>query len=1116
MRPTSKHSAEAEIAEVFGLITDRLNANEDLRLEEIKREFPQHADAIEPIFPTLKAMARLGTNDVSDSDQQVGKALGDYRLIRELGRGGMGIVYEAEQLSLRRRVAVKVLPFAALLNQRQLQRFKNEAMAAAILKHPNIVSVFAVGQDRGIHYYAMELVEGMTLADVIARQRGIDNTSQNEILNQENSQRHRPRRKHHSRETSRESDWRSAVEIAIQAADALHFAHQQGVIHRDVKPSNLLIDAEGQLFVTDFGLARVQSGENVTVTGEVVGTLSYMSPEQLEDGRVADQRSDIYSLGLTLFELLTLRPAFTGSSRQHLSRQISAGKTVSPRKTATVPRDVDRIVQKACSREPADRYSTASEFRDDLERVLRGQPVSARNIGPAGRFKRWASRNRLTSVLCMTILLLLLGVSIGSSMLARHALEDAKDKTKLLYARDIRLADSAIKGGDYEQALAILSEWSEPDFAAVRNFEWDYLWTRCHSVAPRNSIDVGMPATHMAYSNDGKRLAVSSYVGRKIRVFDTRTTTELPPREAPDAMIEWLCPVAEDEFVTAVGENKICFWDASDDEVLPTDTIELEHSRDWRIRSLACSADQRWIAVGVRQGDAREQAPAEVRLFDREKRTWQTVDRNHKGTIRLAFSNDEKQLIVASNHTDLRILSTETWNVRETLDKKFEEIEQLVASASQPLVACASATARGDHVKSHLAIWNIDTGQRIFSTFVTGDRYLRPSFSHDGRWLAVGTEGHALHLVDVASSEMHTVRAAHSSTVYAASFTPDGRFLATSGADRKVRVWRTKDLVIPQNNVTVFHEHESLANAIFIDAETVCSADQAGNLFRWNARTGRVRSQHKLSSDSLNYTTLTASPDGQWLAAKRAQYPAHETATLSLYRLPDLTRHKGPIELPGPAIPTPRDGVFTHSSQKLIVICGKKLVRIDVQSGTVEGESRPHEKWIKGVIATNDGSVVCVDDAGMTHFYDASTLNRVLEPHRSDSRFTHAIALSPNGQTYATGGSDGIVRIWDYGTRKCIKELPKANEWILRLAFSPDGNRIVSTNQLGLAKIFDPASGEHLLSLKCSNGWNPVCQFSPDGSILLSGYRELRCFLAAPRDSLQTLRIQTLSHLGCE
>ena len=302
--------------------------------------------------------------------------LGDFRIVRELGRGGMGVVYEAEQVSLQRRVAVKILPFAALVDRRQLERFRIESRAAASLKHRHIVSVLAVGYERGVHFYAMELVEGCSLAEGIRKIYGRPESE------------NRPKRSDETkpvaaistqRSEDRQAFFRSVARLGMQAAQALHVAHDAGIIHRDIKPSNLLLDQDGTLHITDFGLARVELEQGVTMTGDVVGTLRYMSPEQIDDTRVADHRGDIYSLGATLYEFASGRPPYAASTRAGLVADILNGRARQLRREVrSIPRDLETIIAKAMALNPETRYQSALEIEADLSRFLLGRPVTAR------------------------------------------------------------------------------------------------------------------------------------------------------------------------------------------------------------------------------------------------------------------------------------------------------------------------------------------------------------------------------------------------------------------------------------------------------------------------------------------------------------------------------------------------------------------------------------------------------------------------------------------------------------------------------------------------------------------------------------------------------------------
>ncbi len=360
--------------------------------------------------------------------------LGDFRLLKEIGRGGMGVVYEATQLSLGRRVAVKVLPFAAALDGKQLQRFRNEAQAAAQLHHTNIVPVFAVGCERGVHFYAMQLIDGQPLSAVIRELRWLEGKGKPDDAPSASGstaaianrlvQRAAPdaansagadtapayvAMKAGSGSSSPTTSlggtaaaprgprfFRLAAQLASQAADALDHAHQMGVVHRDVKPANLLVDALGNLWVTDFGLAQFHAEGNLTRTGDLVGTLRYMAPEQAGgQGVLLDQRTDVYGLGATLYELLALEPALPGKTRPELLRQLHDDDPKPLRQhDARIPLELETIVMKALAKNPAERYRTARALADDLRNFLADRPIVARRPALRDRAAKWLRRHR--------------------------------------------------------------------------------------------------------------------------------------------------------------------------------------------------------------------------------------------------------------------------------------------------------------------------------------------------------------------------------------------------------------------------------------------------------------------------------------------------------------------------------------------------------------------------------------------------------------------------------------------------------------------------------------------------------------------------------------------------
>jgi serine/threonine protein kinase len=463
-----------QLAEDFAA---RFRRGERPSLKEYTDRYPDLAAEIRELFPALVEMERVEVEPNSAGRPAPLKQVGDYRIVREVGRGGMGVVYEAEQLSLGRRVALKVLPSHAVKDGKALDRFQREAKAAARLHHTNIVPVYEVGQDGDICYYAMQFIQGQGLDEVVeelrrlraespsggrkppetapaqganvlhsgdARREGVGHAAQalltgrfaaQDLTTGENeapppvvaSCQLAPRDSSTMRLepsvtssavlpgatelSSVQSDhwhyFRSVAHIGQQTAAALTYAHQRGIIHRDIKPSNLLLDASGVVWVTDFGLAK-STDDALTQTGDLVGTFRYMAPERFQ-GR-GDARADVYALGLTLYELLALRPAFDSPDRLRLMAQVREQEPPRPRSLdPRIPRDLETIVLKAVEKEPKRRYQSAEDFSDDLRRFLAGEPIKARRTSLVERARLWSRRHPALAWLYVVLFVAALG-----------------------------------------------------------------------------------------------------------------------------------------------------------------------------------------------------------------------------------------------------------------------------------------------------------------------------------------------------------------------------------------------------------------------------------------------------------------------------------------------------------------------------------------------------------------------------------------------------------------------------------------------------------------------------------------------------------------------------------
>ncbi len=451
-----------------------------------KRKYPSIADEIEDVLSSvamiegLKAETRdpqTGTDSVKNADLSSMKQLGDYVLIREVGRGGMGVVFEAVHQSLGRRVALKVMLEHELESEKQIARFRREAQAAARLHHTNIVSVFGVGESNGYHYYVMEYIDGISLKSAVESLTGINDIESHnqtagdhghstvsnselffspdlentEDLGNQTQEIVVPSTSSLSGIHDGQNRYRWVGKIGAQVADALGYSHQLGILHRDIKPANLMLDDKGQVWITDFGLVKISDEEQITKTGAVLGTPQYLAPESLKG--IYDQQSETYCLGLSLYELATLKPAFAPGSHAEVFHRIIDESAAPPAKVdASIPRDLATIIEKAINKDPKLRYQNAFDLRNDLRAFVEDRPISARRPSLIEQGMRWGRKNPVVaSLVALSAALVFATAIIASSAwaLTNRAYTQLKvESTKTEVARKEAVANEnrAVKG----------------------------------------------------------------------------------------------------------------------------------------------------------------------------------------------------------------------------------------------------------------------------------------------------------------------------------------------------------------------------------------------------------------------------------------------------------------------------------------------------------------------------------------------------------------------------------------------------------------------------------------------------------------------------------------------
>jgi serine/threonine protein kinase len=597
---------------------ERYRRGERPSLSEFADEYPELADRIRDLFPALLVMEGISSESGPSNTPRAGwdgepaeepRCLGDFRLLRRVGSGGMGIVYEAFQESLGRRVALKTLVAHELVVPGRLERFRREARAAARLNNRHIVPVYGIGEHEGVHFYVMQFICGHGMDAVLREVRRMQDAPAPlvDLASDRISARalaswlrsglspvpagaraepgsseaglprtdrvaplepmgrtslftdpgHRPG----PSENPEARYLRNVARLAAAVAEALEYAHQEGILHRDIKPANLMLDARGQIWITDFGLAKVQDSDGLTRTGDVVGTLKYMAPERFNGW--SDPRSDVYALGATLYELLTLRPAFDESDRVKLVEKVLQEDPPPPRQLdRRIPRDLDTIVLKAMAKEPGERYSTAGRLAEDLRRFASGRPILARRPGTIERSWRWCRRNPLLAAAVGLMAASLTAAAVIAVLYAARQREFASDQFRarrristLADQLGRSLADSrrllAIRNFDRGQAafekdlvgpglLWMIESWRsavEAHDPAWQQAARANLAAWQPSLAPlRAVLSHDGPVDAAAFSPDGRTIQTGGQ-DKMVRLWDARTGTPVsPPLAQPGAV----------------------------------------------------------------------------------------------------------------------------------------------------------------------------------------------------------------------------------------------------------------------------------------------------------------------------------------------------------------------------------------------------------------------------------------------------------------------------------------------------------------------------------------------------------------------------------------------------
>jgi WD40 repeat protein/serine/threonine protein kinase len=1130
-------------------VADRIRTGEAVDWEEIAGRNPERAPTLQRMLPAFALVARLGNpvrTEMGRRDPMLDPmaglgCLGDYRLVREVGRGGMGVVYEAQQISLKRRVALKVALFASAIDARQLQRFQIEAQAAAALHHANIVPVFAVGTERGVPFYAMQFIDGRSLAEVIRELRRLDGLETDQPATvcgltraliagkfaptpegEEGADRHALAAEPPSSEPAvptpvpagssvrGRSFIRTVAALGLHAALALEHAHRHGIIHRDIKPSNLLVDEAGHLWVVDFGLARVPGESNLTLTGDVLGTLRFMSPEQALGKRVmVNARSDVYSLGATLYELLTLRPAFGGDDRAEVLSRIAHEVPKPLRRTnPSVPRDLETIVVKAMAKHAPDRYATAAELASDLRRFLDGEPIRARPPSTLSRLRFWAARHRTMTVsgtviaLAVAIVVAVAGWSrarrLDESARFEAAQQAAARKTDRLESDKRYFARSAFVLSVAKVFQLLKSDQVGQAREALRAIEADsagfdpneFAWRYVRNWSDRVRVPAAFKGFNWAWpSPDGQTVVL---IGRDrdkakglIHVLDRSTLRPRTTISAPGLISEPQSTFSPDgrliccteQETTPIGPQRLWIWEVATGHLRAE--LKLKSGRPGILAHML--AGNRFLVDSFLDPSDSELRTSRVWSMSPDQSEPQVTATLISSKNAQCWASDDGRMMVLSEYgpeSRLMLVDVFTGSVRDLPEANptKDNIEQVFFSADGKfLVGLAN--------RRDLVFWNAASGRTV-----ARHRLGRPvdwlhfEASPDGRTAAlVDYKAGTLTLWDRDRDRQRTIGPADVGAKVASGpkFSPDGSrfaivFLTSQG--KLVTLWDTK--TVARLSTCPETANDVYGLAFTPDGrELVISSSPSPVIWRLDPY-----EPTELAGHSDEAWSVAFSPDGRWLATGSDD---DDPETIKIWDIGTRKTVRGWFAGKG----TVSKLAFSPDSK---VLASSHLVKQDnvrlwdVAKGEQLATLSGHALQARSVAFSPVGGLLASCDSrhpdqgtGTIRFWDlrGHFRERIL---KKPTRGVLDIAFSPDGSTLASAG-DGGARLWRVATGEEIA--PLTGESLTALSFSPDGKTVATADQGGKVVLWDPSANAERAVLSAASDLRHLA-FAPDGAIL--------------------------------